>query len=81
MNVKETAVKCDTFSDYLIVRGLYLKAGCPHWPWHKGYVKPDDDIHHTPYYGWEDCGFLKHIGCRPEKVITLRQLMDHVYND
>lgn len=73
--LKETAVRCNTFAEYLTARGLYMLAGANIWPWHKGYKQPAPEEPNCPYYGWEQCGFLKHIVYVPDsQVISLKEL-------
>jgi len=78
----EKVVRCDNYSDYLIVKAMFLKAGAGEWPWHKGYKNPAIDIHECPYYGWEHAGFMKHIFKPSEvQVISLSELISIVMRD
>jgi hypothetical protein len=73
--LQHTAVKCENLGQYFTVRGLYMLAGAEIWPWHKGYKQPEMDVHETPFYGWENSGFMKHIFPVPESlIITIEQL-------
>jgi hypothetical protein len=74
----ETCVRCETFEEYQEVYRLYLEAGCNIWPWHTGfkpYDKNDDELNDCPYYGWEHCGFLKHIRSKgSRKELSIHEL-------
>ncbi len=74
----ETCVRCETFEEYQEVYRLYLEAGCNIWPWHMGfkpYNSEDDEENDCPYYGWDHCGFLKHIrSTGGREIISLQDL-------
>lgn len=76
----ETAVRCETLADYYIVAGLYIKAGCNVWPWHKGFKEPSEDKHEAPFYGWEPEGFMKlRFPVTGDKLLTIPQLFNIVH--
>lgn len=83
--LKNTAVRCDTMAEYMAAAGLYQMAGAPIWPWHKGYKSPEADHHNAPFYGWEECGFLKQIfpmnsDSTNPRLITMKELAETVLN-